>query len=542
MSTEVQSDSSKTKTLDEMVRRARSLYSLPAIAAEVIELTGNPKVDIRALKDCIEVDPALTAKILRVVNSSLFGLSREVSDLNQAIALLGIKPLKLLVLGFSLPAELFGKVARDQLDWYWTTTLSRAVAAREISEQLWQRPGDDAFLAGLLQDIGVLVLLGELQEPYAQFLGRVIDERMDLQQVEVVSMGFGHTELSAALLEHWKMPELLVGAISERRDSRLLKQKNTQAGELARILHLAGLLAELVAQRRLGVLPELLETGEAYCGLDKARLNELVASLQPKVEQLADVLSLDLCEGDDYPSIVAEAHSQMSQLAERVAGALNEIEVAEDQACEGMLEDATDLRRAVDDFLHSPAVVCNEPISLDENEQTAEIGSLSSVPIPKPDSQQVPKGLRGLAAQLTLAVGRCRSMRQPLSVVLFEVETETEPSERDEQLISHVLDVACREVDCEGMTVEVLAPCRRAIVLPGCERQEAVRHSQSTIQVVETALAGLQTLEGVADAGVATVALPSKNFPPLSLLETAERCLSAAQTNGASVVKSLEVY
>ncbi len=539
MSTEVHPDSSKAKTLDEIVRRARSLYSLPAIAAEVIELTGNPKVDIRALKDCIEVDPALTAKILRVVNSSLFGLSREVSDLNQAIALLGIKPLKLLVLGFSLPAELFGKVARDQLDWYWTTTLSRAVAAREISEQLWERPGDDSFLAGLLQDIGVLVLLGELQEPYAQFLGHVIDERRDLQQVEVESMGFGHTELSAALLEHWKMPELLVEAISERRDSRLLKQKKTPAGELARILHLAELLAELVAQHRLGVLPELLEVGEAYCELDKAQLNELVASLQPKVEQLADVLSLDLCEGDDYSSVLAEAHSQMSLLAEQVAGALSGVECTEDQTCEEMLEDATNLRRAVNEFLHSPTVVRDESESLEENEETAELGSQSSLPVAKPDARQMPKGFHGLTAQLTLAVGQCRSMRQPLSVVLLEVETETEPSKRDEPLISHVLDVACHGIDCEGLSVEVLTPCRRAIVLPGCERQEAVRHSQTTIEVVETALAGLK---GVADAGVASVALPSKNFPPLSLLETAERCLSAAQTNGASVVKSLEIY
>jgi len=176
------------EVMDEIVQRARALYSLPVVAAEVIELTNCPEVDARALKDCIEVDPALTAKIMRVVNSSLFGLSREVVDLNQAIALLGTAPLKLLVLGFSLPENLFCEVARQQLDWYWSTTLARAVAAREISEQLWDRPGDDAFLAGLLQDIGVLVLLGELKETYAQFLDGVIDRRDSLQRLEVKSL------------------------------------------------------------------------------------------------------------------------------------------------------------------------------------------------------------------------------------------------------------------------------------------------------------------------------------------------------------------
>ena len=134
--------------------KAGSLYSLPPVAMKVLELTESPKVDARALKQCVETDPALTAKLLRVVNSSLYGLSREVSDLNQALALLGIKPLKLLVLGFSLPPQLLGGMTADALQRYWRHTLVKAVAAREISEAFWNRSGDEAFLAGLLQDVG----------------------------------------------------------------------------------------------------------------------------------------------------------------------------------------------------------------------------------------------------------------------------------------------------------------------------------------------------------------------------------------------------
>jgi HD-like signal output (HDOD) protein len=158
---------SEAATIERIVSRAGALYSLPAVAVEVLRLTEQEKVNVRALKECIERDPALTVKILRVVNSSVFGLPREVSDLNQALALLGIKPLKLLALGFSLPESLFVQAAREQLDWYWKSALVRAVAAREISEQLFKKPGDDAFLAGLLEDLGVLVLLGELGRPYA---------------------------------------------------------------------------------------------------------------------------------------------------------------------------------------------------------------------------------------------------------------------------------------------------------------------------------------------------------------------------------------
>src|SRR4249919_1488443 len=148
--------------LEEIASRAVTLYSRPTIAIELMRLADQPGVEASALKNCVAQDPALACKVLRVVNSSLYGLNRPVADLNQAIGLLGIKPLKLLVLGFSLPDALFAEVAARELEWYWTNTLTRAVAARMLGEELWHQRGDEAFIAGLLSDIGILVLLREL--------------------------------------------------------------------------------------------------------------------------------------------------------------------------------------------------------------------------------------------------------------------------------------------------------------------------------------------------------------------------------------------
>ena len=260
------------------------------------------------------------------------------------------------MLGFSLPENLFREVAREQLDWYWSTTLTRAVAAREISEQLFGRPGDDAFLAGLFQDIGVLVLLGELKEPYASFLAGVIEQRLDLRGLEVDSLGFDHLQLTAALLEHWNMPKLLVRAISEPRDTAQLAKNQAEHATLARVVHLAELVAELVGQNRLGVLPDLMEVGGAYCALDKDQLNELVGTLQPKVKQLAEVLSLEIATASDaaadYVEIMTAAHQQMSELTEDVVELLGHPPLEEEQAYANLLADATHLRTAVDSFLH----------------------------------------------------------------------------------------------------------------------------------------------------------------------------------------------
>src|SRR5204862_2819180 len=124
-----QAMSEVTSQLEEIASRAITLYSRPTVAMELVRLAEEPRVDARALKECVAQDPALTCKVLRVVNSSLYGLNRPVVDLNQAIGLIGIKPLKLLVLGFTLPDALFAEVAARELQWYGTSTLTRAVAA-----------------------------------------------------------------------------------------------------------------------------------------------------------------------------------------------------------------------------------------------------------------------------------------------------------------------------------------------------------------------------------------------------------------------------
>src|SRR5262245_54969414 len=200
--------------LDSLVARAGQLYSLPRVAVEVLELTAQPQVDVRRLKQVIETDPALTARLLRVVNSSLYGLSREVADLTQALALLGTKPLKLLVLGFSLQDAMFAGAPGDLLERFWQHTLTRAVAAREISHRFCQASGDEPFIAGLLRDLGQLVMVRELGTTYIDLWRHAAEEGSSLAALERQALGFDHTQLTARLLERWKMPAALIESVA----------------------------------------------------------------------------------------------------------------------------------------------------------------------------------------------------------------------------------------------------------------------------------------------------------------------------------------
>jgi len=543
----VESKGSAAPALNELVGRVHSLYTLPAVAAQVIQLTNNPKIDTRALKECIQTDPALAAKILRVVNSSLFGLSREVGDLNQAIALLGTKPLKLLVLGFSLPEKLFHEVAREQLDWFWTTTLTRAVTARAISEKLYDSPGDDAFLAGLLQDIGVLVLLGQLQKPYAKFLSSVIHERVDLRRVEVASLGFDHQALTAALLRHWKMPELLVKTIAEPRNCAILAKQNLPHSELARTLHMAELLAELVGQNRLAVLPELLEAGERYGKFNRESLGDLAAYLQPQVNQLAEVMSLHLQDDLDFVAVITEAHQQMSLLAESVAEPLSPGRACDEQAYANVLAGASHLRSAVDTFLEQPASASKStPPAPDSALQDPQHLRDRAAPLGQENAELNGTRENGFERTLTLTVGQCRAQRQPVSLVLLGAVGEIVKDAAHHQVIGQLLDAACQVNAVQHQVIESLGPCQRVVILPGIDRQQAVRFGQQVVERIQGMVGPLDIVcaapNFIVGVGVASVALPPRNFPPLDLLETANRCLSAAQSGEAFGVKSLEIF
>ncbi len=528
------SEQSTSLTIESMVARARALYTLPTVAAEVIELTANPSVEPQAIKECILRDPALTAKILRVVNSSFFGLSGEVSDFNQAIALLGIKPLKILVLGFSLPDSMFAGLAREPLKWYWTTTLARAVAAREISEQLFHTPGDEAFLAGLLQGLGLLVFAKQIGPSYAVMLIRSSETGTDLRQLETEAFGFDHIELTTALLSEWNMPRQLVEAIGSQHDPRTLAKDHRLNNPIARILHLANLTGELVGQHRLSALPDLLEAGELYCDLTKAQLHELIVSLQPKVGHLAEVLSIDVCHELDFVQVLIAAHERMSELTEAAFGPTEGQAAGNLLTTDSLWQEAVQLRAVMDGFLQRPAV-------------DVDLSSPTPIFSAKLTRQQPAQEWQSQFVHwITLIAGTCRSRRQPLSVVMIDISDSTPDIDDNESVISQLLDATCREEFPTNTLMESNAAWRRTVVLPMRDKQAAVRVSQVLIRKVERSLARLaesgRTVQGVISVGVASVTLPSKSFRPLDLLNTAERCLAAARTSETSVVKSLEIY
>jgi len=561
--------------LERLVSNAGQLYSLPAAAMEVLELTNNPTVDVPALKQCIENDPALTTKVLRVVNSSLFGLSREVSDLGQALSLLGTKPLKLLVLGFSLPEKLFHGVAAETLERYWRNTLTKAVAAREIAAILRKHSDDEAFIAGLLQDLGILLLIQEVGEPYLQFLQKVYDRGSDLAMLESGLLGFDHTELTSRLLRHWGLPDLLIEAV--RWTNGRPGSPAPSSPTLGAIVHWAGLVAQLVTDGRTDVLGALLVPGEASPRLSQAQLESLIEELEEKVEQLADVLSLRLPEGRGYQDVLVEAHLQLAQVAAEVAGdmvvhresprALESESQAFEHEFHALTDAMTQIARppsppvaprtpdrpspeAMGSRTPSPSATgsSGRPPSVDPQAGRADRPAspdACSGQAAAPAATQVDPALLG---RLNAAVSDCRQSQCGLTLLLVELDDAarmtTTLGDDGFHRLRRFLETTCLGIDHPNPVCVPHGDHGFAVILSDCERQPAVRLANQLIdrvrQLTPASSRGRSVLS--ISIGAATVSVPSRNFPPENLVEGAHRCLYGSQASGGGVVKSIEIY
>ncbi len=533
--------------VQQFVERTGQLYSLPAVAAEVLRLTSEPQIDSRALKECLERDPALATRLLRVVNSSLFGLSRQVTDLSQALAVLGIRPLKMLVLGFSLPRELFSDLEASVLAHYWRRTLVKAIAAREIAERLWHIPGDEAFIAGLVQDIGLLALIQQLGPSFQQFLDHVQSHGGNLLDRELETLGFDHMVLSARLLRHWGLPPALCSAVAVPPDEARIAALDEGERTLPQILHLADLVARLIEQPFGVALRDLLASGGRYCGLTYETLQPIVAVLQQRVEELAEVLALELPVGTSYTDLLLAARQGLADETVAAATALAAPEIEERllglaRQIQSELAVATGRARPV---RMPPQSVLSPPAS--ESPEISARKATSSSPAQTQGQRRITTAIDpGLGARVGAAIQRARQARRPVTLALLEIERFGEllmqfgPDRISE--LTHWLRVALADWTGQRAEAILVNECCFALVWDDCPRNEGVRLARQALNEVKPwsrqQLAGHAAI--VLSAGLATVEFPPKNYPTQELIDAAQRCLGGAELSGGDTVKSIE--
>ncbi len=205
-------------SVETLVRDVGELVSLPEVAVRINQMVDDPNVSANDIGKLIGQDPALTIRILRIANSPFYGFSSKIDTVSRAVAMLGSKQIRDLVLATSV-AKAFDGLPNElvSMEHFWYHSLYCALLAQHLAAEC-DKPvqADVVFVAGLLHDIGDLVLFSKVPEQSYEALMYAVEgpEGVEIFDAEREIIGFDHAQVGAALARQWQLPEVLQECIA----------------------------------------------------------------------------------------------------------------------------------------------------------------------------------------------------------------------------------------------------------------------------------------------------------------------------------------
>jgi HD-like signal output (HDOD) protein len=263
---------------------ARALATANAGASRLVALLVDPEVDVERVLAELDRDPALAARVLKVANSPFYGRAGQVGTVRHAVAMLGLTAVRSIAaagcLDRLMPARSGPAFGADRFRRH---SLAVALTARELARQLLPGLEAEAYMAGLLHDVGVLVLLRAAPEATARFDAQAAAG--DGLQAERDALGATHEDAGRLLAQAWQMPPWLVDSLAGHHAARA--HSATPGGEpLAALPALLGLADSLACRAGLGLWPADEAAAEVPAALDAAALQTWVDALPGLVDQL----------------------------------------------------------------------------------------------------------------------------------------------------------------------------------------------------------------------------------------------------------------
>jgi putative nucleotidyltransferase with HDIG domain len=201
--------------------RIKEIPTLPAVVFELNKYLQDPDTSIKTVCQTIEKDQAITLKILRLVNSAFYGFKSKISDLRNAIVLLGYSAVRNAIVSLSVINSFSSKrVALMNFDitQFWKHSLAVAVTSKNIAQLSQKESPDNCFVGGLLHDIGKVILAQYFQDLFEQVWTTLQDEHISFYEAEKIKLPIDHTIIGAHLASKWQLPEGLIEAIRWHHD------------------------------------------------------------------------------------------------------------------------------------------------------------------------------------------------------------------------------------------------------------------------------------------------------------------------------------
>lgn len=281
-----------TKRPEELVKGVIKLVSLPEIFIRVNQVMEDPRHDAKQLGDVISHDPALTARILRIVNSAYYGLAVKIELVSRAVSVIGEQDLRNLILATSA-VDVFKRMPNQlvDIDLFWRHSVHTGIVARLLSRQCNILHGERLFVAGLLHDIGKLVLYHKETELSQQVLLKASESDGLVFRAEQEIIGYTHADVGGALIDAWQLADTLKAVVTHHHHPLRAKKYTMEAS----LVHIADCVVNAIGSdskidkhlldNNAGFEPETLKV----TGIDLTILPEV---MDKAWEQAGDVLDI----------------------------------------------------------------------------------------------------------------------------------------------------------------------------------------------------------------------------------------------------------
>lgn len=257
-----------------VVSNIRNLPTPPIVFHQIQKVIGDPKASAGQIAAVLAEDPAISVKVLKLTNSAFYGLSREVDSVKQAVVIVGMEAIKSLVLSAAVLDMFKGQnVDPGYHEDFWRHSLATAVCSRILARRISRGlvEPDSAFSAGLLHDIGKMIVCCFLPEEHSLFMQQRQSDQSALDyEIEEGVLGYNHAQIGGFLAAQWKLPAKLSDAIAFHHHPQL----NDREEPLVYIVHIGNFLTKKT----------FYDEEEAY----------LVGSLNPRVKEYMRVIEDDL--------------------------------------------------------------------------------------------------------------------------------------------------------------------------------------------------------------------------------------------------------
>jgi HD-like signal output (HDOD) protein len=300
-------------TIDSL-KRSAAIPSLPQVVTRFLEVIRDPAFELDEVAQVLAADPGMSADILRLANSALFGVTRRVSSLNQAIGLLGLRRVRSLVLGRYLIDSLgTGDSAEIDPNYFWRRSLATGVLAAKFVDARLPAVRDEAFMGGLLCDCGILILADSIDSYGPVARKYAPHEQVDFCELETAVVGVTHSKVSADVMDHWQLPELISESIRYHHHDNVPDEVPSDMATVAHAINAAGRIAKLLCETAepqdvAATCREAMQLIE----LDVEILAQCLGEVEQEILELADVLHVDIIPSKVYSLLAEEIRKDVS--------------------------------------------------------------------------------------------------------------------------------------------------------------------------------------------------------------------------------------